>query len=88
MRTAPVEELTQAETLLETGAAIAAVPTESKQKRTPGRLREIMSTSEQVVYCSQGKRRIVSIAEERAARPIPIRIQPPHVHCERACRGA
>jgi hypothetical protein len=52
MRTAPVVELTQAETFVDTGAAIAADATKSKQERTPRRLREYMDTSRQVMCSS------------------------------------
>jgi hypothetical protein len=52
MRTAPVDELTQAETFEDTGAATAAVAKESKQEKTPRRLRENMDTSLQVVCSS------------------------------------
>jgi uncharacterized NAD-dependent epimerase/dehydratase family protein len=52
MRTAPVLELTQAETFEETGAATAAVAIDSKQEKTPIRLREYMDTSLQVMCSS------------------------------------
>jgi hypothetical protein len=40
IRTAPVDELTQAEIFIDTGAAMAAVPTRSEAARTPEYLRE------------------------------------------------
>jgi hypothetical protein len=52
MRTAPVDVLTQAETFEDTGAAMAADATESKQEKTPRRLREYMDTSLQVMCSS------------------------------------
>jgi hypothetical protein len=42
MRTAPVLELTQAEMLLATGAALAAADAASKRVRMPSVLRETM----------------------------------------------
>jgi hypothetical protein len=48
MRTAPVVVLTQAEMFVDTGAAIAAAATKSKQEKTPRRLRENMNTTRQV----------------------------------------
>jgi hypothetical protein len=45
MRTAPVDELTQAEIIVDTGAAMAAVPARSETARTPRHLRDDIETS-------------------------------------------
>jgi hypothetical protein len=45
MRTAPVVDLTQAETFVDAGAANAAVAARSAETRTPKCLREDMKTS-------------------------------------------
>jgi hypothetical protein len=47
IRTAPVELLTQAEIFVDTGAAMAAVPTRSETARTPKYLSEDIETSGQ-----------------------------------------
>jgi hypothetical protein len=49
MRTAPVVELTQAETFEDTGAATAGAAANSKQEITPRGLREYMDSSIRVV---------------------------------------
>jgi hypothetical protein len=45
MRTAPVELLTQAETFVETGAAMAAAPTRNEDTSTASDLRADIETS-------------------------------------------
>jgi hypothetical protein len=45
MRTAPVEVLTHAATVVDVGAAMAAVPSNSEEARTPRHLREDIESS-------------------------------------------
>jgi hypothetical protein len=49
MRTAPVVELTQAETFVDTGAAMAAVPTRNEDTSTTSDLRADIETSGEII---------------------------------------